>query len=132
MATIFSKIVDREIPSYKIAEDERYYAFLDINPAAKGHTLCIPKKEIDYLFDMDPDDLAELTRFSQKVAHAIDKTLQPIRTGVIVEGMLVPHAHIHLIPIYKESQDFSLGKKVELGDTEMLNLARRISKNVEL
>jgi histidine triad (HIT) family protein len=81
---------------------------------------------------MDPNDLTDLTSFSQKVAHAIDKTLQPIRTGVIVEGMLVPHAHIHLIPIYKESQDFSLGKKVELGDTEMLNLARRISKNVEL
>lgn len=132
MATIFSKIIDREIPSYKIAETDQHYAFLDINPAAEGHTLCIPKKEIDYLFDMDADELADLTKFSQKVAHAIDQTLQPIRTGVIVEGMLVPHAHIHLIPIFKESQDFSLGKKVELGDTEMLNLARRISKNVEL
>ncbi|MFP8489714.1 HIT family protein [Gracilimonas sp. Q87] len=132
MATIFTKIIEREIPSYKIAEDDRHYAFLDINPSAKGHTLCIPKKEIDYLFDMDSEDLAELTKFSQKVAKAIDKTLQPMRTGVIVEGMLVPHAHIHLIPIYKESQEFSLGKKVELGDTEMLNLARRISKNVEL
>jgi histidine triad (HIT) family protein len=132
MVTIFSKIIDREIPSYRIAEDDRHYAFLDINPASKGHTLCIPKKEIDYLFDMNSDDLAELTKFSQKVAQAIDKTLKPMRTGVIVEGMLVPHAHIHLIPIYKESQDFSLGKKVELGDTEMLNLARIISKNVEL
>lgn len=132
MATIFSKIINREIPSYKIAEDDRHYAFLDINPAAKGHTLCIPKKEVDYLFDMDADDLADLTKFSQKIAHAIDKTFEPIRTGVIVEGMLVPHAHIHLIPIFKESQDFSLGKKVDLGDTEMLNIARMISKNVEL
>lgn len=132
MASIFSKIIKGEIPSYKIAEDEKHYAFLDINPAAKGHTLCIPKREVDYIFDLKPNELGELTRFSQQVALAIDKALKPIRTGVIVEGMEVPHAHIHLIPIYKESQNFSLGKKVDVSADEMTKLSKRIQQHLSL
>ncbi|HET8866169.1 MAG TPA: HIT family protein [Gracilimonas sp.] len=132
MSSIFTKIINGEIPSYKIAEDEKHYAFLDINPAAKGHTLCIPKREVDYLFDLKPDELAELTKFSQKVAFGIDKSLKPIRTGVIVEGMEVPHAHIHLIPIYKETQAFSLGKKVEVTEDGMRKLAEQIRQKVDL
>lgn len=132
MSSIFTKIVKGEIPSYKITEDKKHLAFLDINPAAKGHTLCIPKKEVDYLFDLEPDELAALTQFSQKVAKGIDKALNPIRTGVIVEGMEVPHAHIHLIPIYKESQAFSLGKKVEVTEDGMKKLADQISQNITL
>lgn len=132
MATIFTKIIEGDIPSYKIAEDDKHYAFLDINPAAEGHTLCIPKKEVDYLFDLSADELSDLTRFSQKVAKALDEVLKPLRTGVIVEGMEVPHAHIHLIPIYKATQNFSLGKKVNLSEDKMSELAKKISKQVEL
>lgn len=132
MPSIFTKIIEGDIPSFKIAEDDNHYAFLDINPAAEGHTLCIPKKEVDYLFDLSPDELAALTRFSQKVAKAIDEVLQPLRTGVIVEGMEVPHAHIHLIPIYKASQNFSLGKKVDIDEGRMAELAEQISGKVAL
>lgn len=132
MASIFTKIIEGEIPSYKIAEDEHHYAFLDINPAAKGHTLCIPKKEIDYIFDLEPDELSALTKFSQKVAYGIDMALKPIRTGIIVEGMEVPHAHIHLIPIYKETQAFSLGKKVEVSEDGMIKLAEQIRQHITL
>ncbi|MCH2450639.1 MAG: HIT family protein [Gracilimonas sp.] len=132
MPSIFTKIIKGEIPSYKIAEDEKHYAFLDINPAAKGHTLCIPKREVDYFFDLKPNELAELTKFSRKIARALDKSLKPIRTGVIVEGLEVPHAHIHLIPIYKETQAFSLGKKVEVTEDDMRKLAEQIRQKVEL
>ena len=132
MASIFTKIINREIPSFTIAEDDKHYAFLDINPAAKGHTLCIPKKEVDYLFDLSPEELAELTKFSQKVAKGIDKALDPIRTGVIVEGMEVPHAHIHLIPLYEGAQNFSLGKKVNMDEGQMKDLSEKISKEIEL
>src|SRR5690554_4476308 len=126
MASIFTKIVHGEIPSYKIAEDDKHYAFLDINPAAEGHTLCIPKKEVDYLYDLSAGELSELIQFSQKVAITLDKVLKPLRTGVIVEGMEVPHAHIHLIPIYKATQNFSLGKKVDLSEGQMAELAEKI------
>lgn len=132
MPSIFTKIIEGDIPSFKIAEDDKHYAFLDINPAAKGHTLCIPKKEVDYLFDLSADELAALTRFSQKVAKGIDEALQPIRTGVIVEGMEVPHVHIHLIPIYKSSQNFSLGKKINMDEGEMVELSKKISQKVTL
>jgi len=132
MASIFTKIIDREIPSFTIAEDDNHYAFLDINPAARGHTLCIPKKEVDYLFDLSSEELAELTRFSQKVAKGIDLAVEPIRTGVIVEGMEVPHAHIHLIPIYTPTQDFSLGKKINMDEGEMAELAEKISQEITL
>ncbi len=132
MSSIFTKIIEGEIPSYKIAEDDKHFAFLDINPSAKGHTLCIPKKEVDYIFDLAPEDLSALTLFSQKIAKAIDQALEPIRTGIIVEGLEVPHAHIHLIPIYKATQPFSLGKKVEVNEDDMMKLAQQISEKVEL
>lgn len=131
MASIFTKIINGDIPSYKIAEDDRHYAFLDINPAAEGHTLVIPKQEVDYIFDLEADALADLNRFAQKTARGIDRALNPIRTGIIVEGMEVPHAHIHLIPIYKKSQRFSLGKKVNPDENRMKELAELISKEIE-
>jgi histidine triad (HIT) family protein len=99
MATIFSKIIAGEIPSYKIYEDERYYAFLDIHPLAEGHTLVIPKLETDYLFDLEDDLLAGMMVFAKKVALAIDQTMDCKRVGMAVLGLEVPHAHIHLIPI---------------------------------
>ena len=132
MPSIFTKIIEGEIPSYKIAEDDKHYAFLDINPSAEGHTLCIPKREVDYIFDLSPSELSELTQFSQKVAHGIDEALSPIRTGVIVEGMEVPHAHIHLIPIYKETQRFSLGMNVGVTEERMQELTKIISEKVQL
>jgi len=99
MATIFSKIVKGEIPSYKIAENEKFYAFLDINPLAKGHTLVIPKNEIDYIFDVEDVDLGEMMVFAKKVAKAIELVVPCKRIGIAVLGLEVPHAHIHLIPI---------------------------------
>lgn len=99
MATIFSKIVKGEIPAWKIAEDERFFAFLDINPLAMGHTLVIPKKETDYIFDIDDAELADMMVFAKKVAKAIKKVVPCTKMGVTVIGLEVPHAHIHLIPI---------------------------------
>lgn len=132
MPSIFTKIIDGEIPSYKIAEDEKHYAFLDINPSAEGHTLCIPKREVDYIFDLKAEELSDLNLFAQKVAKGIDDALKPLRTGIIVEGMEVPHAHIHLIPIYKKSQRFSLGMQVGVSQERMMELADIISKKVKL
>lgn len=99
MTTIFSRIIAGEIPSYRIHEDERYYAFLDINPLARGHTLVIPKEETDYLFDLEDELLADMMVFAKKVARAIDQTMECKRVGVAVLGLEVPHAHIHLVPI---------------------------------
>ena len=99
MSSIFTKIVQGEIPSYKIAEDEKYYAFLDINPLAKGHTLVIPKEETDYIFDVTDEDLAGMMIFAKKIAKAIEEVVPCKRVGVAVLGLEVPHAHIHLIPI---------------------------------
>lgn len=130
MASIFTKIVKGEFPAYKVAENETHLAFLDINPAARGHTLVIPKTEIDYLFDLPDALLAETVLFAKEVAAAMDKTLKPLRTGIIVEGLEVPHAHIHLIPIYEKAQDFSLGKKVELTKEEMAETAARIAEQM--
>ncbi|MBO6584979.1 MAG: HIT family protein [Gracilimonas sp.] len=132
MPSIFTKIIEGDIPSYKIAEDDKHYAFLDINPSAEGHTLCIPKKDVDYIFDLEPSELSELNLFAQKVARGIDEALQPIRTGIIVEGMEVPHAHIHLIPIYKETQRFSLGMQVGVSQDRMMELAKIISEKVNV
>ncbi|MDR0230969.1 MAG: HIT family protein [Dysgonamonadaceae bacterium] len=101
--TIFSKIIAGEVPSYKVAEDENFYAFLDINPLAVGHTLVVPKKEVDYIFDLDDQTLAEMMLFSKKVAKAIKKAIPCLRVGITVIGLEVPHAHIHLVPISKES-----------------------------
>ena len=126
MASIFTKIIQGEIPSYKIAEDENYYAFLDINPLAKGHTLIVPKKETDYLFDLDDDLLAGMSVFSKKVAWAIENVIPCARIGVAVLGLEVPHAHIHLIPINSET-DISFSKpKLKLSDEEFRKIAERI------
>ena len=126
MATIFSKIVSGEIPSYKIAEDENYYAFLDINPLKKGHTLVIPKKEIDYIFDLEPDELAGLHVFAQKIAKAIDKSISCKRVAVVVLGLEVPHAHIHLIPMDSESDVRFSNPKLKFSEQEFIDIAEKI------
>lgn len=126
MATIFSRIIKGEIPCWKIAEDGHHFAFLDINPASKGHTLVVPKEEIDYFFDLNDDRLASLMLFAKEIAGAIDRSMGCIRTGVVVQGLEVPHAHVHLIPIYRPEQDFSLGKKVNLTNEEMEETAKKI------
>jgi len=132
MATLFTKIINGDIPSYKIAENSTHYAFLDINPIAKGHTLVVPKKEVDYIFDLPDTLLSETMVFAKKIAAAIDKTLSPIRTGIIVEGLEVPHAHIHLVPIYKTTQKVALGHSVDISEDEMKELASTITDGVEL
>ena len=99
MASIFSRIIAGEIPSYKVAEDDRFFAFLDINPKQPGHTLVIPKQETDYIFDLDPEQLGDLFRFAQRVARAIEQVIPCKRVGMGVLGLEVPHAHVHLIPI---------------------------------
>ena len=112
MASIFSRIVAGEIPSGKVAEDERYYAFLDINPLAEGHTLVIPKKEVDYIFDLDAETYAGLWQFAGRVAKAVREAVPCKRVGVAVLGMEVPHAHIHLVPLQSEADlDFRKEKK---------------------
>ncbi len=126
MASIFTKIVAGEIPSYKIAEDENYYAFLDINPLAKGHTLVIPKKEVDYLFDVEDELLGGMMIFAKKVARAIDEVIDCKRVGIAVLGLEVPHAHIHLIPINHLSDiDFSR-PKLKFSDDEFRETAAKI------
>lgn len=127
MASIFTKIVNGEIPSYKIAEDENFYAFLDVFPLAKGHTLVIPKKEIDYIFDLDNDTLAGLNVFAKRVAKAIDKTIDCKRVGVVVLGLEVPHAHIHLIPLKDESDACFSKPKLKLTEEEFKEIAEKIS-----
>ena len=132
MATIFTKIIDGEIPCHKVAENHSHIAFLDINPIAEGHTLVVPKKEIDYFFDL-PDDLYRQTMdFSRKIARAIDRALEPLRTGIIVQGLEVPHAHLHLVPLYKTHQVMALGHNVDVSEERMKELASRISTEVEL
>jgi len=128
MATIFSRIVQGEIPSYKIAEDDRFYAFLDINPLAEGHTLVISKVEVDYLFDLDDSTLAGLTLFSKRVAKAIEKAIPCKRIGVAVLGLEVPHAHIHLVPLNKESDIDFRKPKLKLTTERFKDLADKISK----
>lgn len=128
MPTIFSRIVKGEIPSYKIAEDDKYYAFLDINPLAEGHTLVIPKTEVDYLFDLDNETLAGLTLFSKRVAKAIEKAVPCKRIGVAVLGLEVPHAHIHLVPLNKESDVDFFKPKLKLTPERFKELTDKISK----
>lgn len=132
MATIFTKIINGEIPCHKVAENSSHIAFLDINPIAEGHTLVVPKKEIDYFFDL-PDDLYRQTMdFSRKIARAIDRALEPLRTGIIVQGLEVPHAHLHLVPLYKTHQVMALGHNVDVSQERMKELASRINTEVEL
>lgn len=131
MATLFTKIIQGEIPSYKIAEDERSYAFLDINPLAKGHTLVVPKQEVDYLFDVEDGLLSHLTVFSKKVAKAIEATIPCQRVGVAVVGLDVPHAHIHLIPI-NHIGDINFSRpKLEFSEEEFESIAASIRAHYE-
>ena len=126
MATIFSKIINGEIPSYKIAEDDRFFAFLDINPMSKGHTLVVPKQETDYLFDLDDTLLAEMTVFAKQIAHHIKQAIPCARIGVMVIGLEVPHAHIHLIPIQKESDMLLSNLRLKLEREEFEEIAKKI------
>ena len=131
MASIFSKIVAGEIPSYKIHEDDRYYAFLDINPLAEGHTLVIPKVETDYLFDLEDDLLAGMMVFAKKVSGALDATMECKRVGVAVLGLEVPHAHIHLIPI-NSLYDIEFSRpKLKFSDEEFRATAAKIRAAIE-
>lgn len=118
MATIFSKIAAGEIPSYKCAENEEFYAFLDINPIVKGHTLCIPRREVDYIFDMEDDEIARFQVFAKKVATAIKKAFPCIKVGEAVLGLEVPHAHIHLIPMQSEKDMIFSNPKLKLTDED--------------
>ncbi len=126
MASIFSRIVKGEIPSYKVAETEQYYAFLDINPLMKGHTLVIPKVEVDYIFDLDDDVYNGLFSFAKKVSHAIKSAMPCERIGIVVMGMEVPHAHIHLIPINKMDDMNFANEKLQLSGEEFGEIAQRI------
>lgn len=128
MASIFTRIVNGEIPCYKIAETEDYLAFLDVRPQHKGHTLVIPKVEIDYIFDMEDSALSGLMVFAKKVAKAIEKTVPCKRIGIAVVGLEVPHAHIHLIPINSVS-DLGFGKNLAVSAEEMADLAAKIAAN---
>ena len=129
MSSIFTKIINGEIPCYKIAEDENYLAFLDVNPNAKGHTLCIPKQEINKIFDMDETLYLGLMQFSRKVAKAIEKTVECKRIGVAVVGLEVPHAHVHLIPLH-DMDDMRFQRKITLTKDEFEALASDIVKNL--
>ena len=130
MATLFTKIINGEIPSYKVAEDDRFYAFLDINPVQKGHTLVVPKIEDDYIFHFDDKTLADLNIFAKKVALAIEKAVPCKRVAVAVLGLEVPHVHIHLIPISNEG-DINFSVKKNFSSEEMKEVAAKISENVK-
>ncbi len=127
MASVFTKIVNGEIPSYKVAEDENYYAFLDINPMAAGHTLVIPKHEVDYIFDLGAAEYSGLWAFAHKVAKAVGMAVSCKRVGVAVLGMEVPHAHIHLVPLQSESDMDFRKEKVKLSGEEFAEIAEKIS-----
>lgn len=130
MASIFTRIINGEIPCYKIAEDDNYFAFLDINPLAKGHALVIPKKEVDYIFDIDDKLIGGMMVFAKKVALAIEKTVPCKRIGVAVLGLEVPHAHIHLVPI-NGGNDIDFSKpKLKLAKEEFEQLASQIKSNM--
>ena len=131
MATIFSKIISGDIPSYKIAEDDKFYAFLDINPMAKGHTLVVPKQETDYIFDLDDDMLGEMVLFSKRVAKAIEKAISCKRVGVMVIGLEVPHAHIHLVPIQREGDLNLTNPKINLINDEFVEIAEKIKSSFQ-
>ena len=132
MASIFTKIINREIPSYKVAEDENYYAFLDINPLAKGHTLIVPKKEVDYIFDLDNETYNELFVFVKNVSKAIENSVDCLRLGMVIYGLDVPHAHVHLIPLKGTGNEIDFSKpKVNLSQEEFQEIAVRINEKFE-
>jgi histidine triad (HIT) family protein len=130
MATIFSKIATGEIPSHKVAENDEFYAFLDINPIAEGHTLVIPKNEVDYLFDIDDATLGRMMAFSKTVVRALEKVIPCKRIGLTVIGLEVPHAHIHLIPIQKESDMFFGSSKLKKTPEELAQTAAAIREKL--
>ena len=129
MSSIFTKIINGEIPCYKIAEDENFLAFLDVNPNAKGHTLCIPKQEINKIFEMEDDLYVGLMQFSKKIAVALEKTVPCKRIGMAVVGLEVPHAHVHLIPL-NEMDEMRFHNKVSLSKDEFEALAESIKTNL--
>ena len=128
---IFSKIASGEIPSYKCAESEKFYAFLDINPLVKGHTLVIPRREVDYIFDMDDDEIAEFQVFAKKVAVAIKRAFPCIKVGEAVLGLEVPHAHIHLVPMQSEKDMIFSNPKLSLSEEEFKETAAKIFEEFE-
>ncbi len=127
MSSIFTKIINREIPGHIVAEDDKHIAILDINPNAKGHTLCIPKKEVNKIFDLEEQEYLDLMRFSRKVAIALEKVVPCKRVGVSVIGLEVPHVHVHLIPL-QDMDDIRFEKKVSLSDDEFKELTSHIKK----
>ena len=129
MRSIFSKIIAGEIPCYKIAEDENHIAFLDVNPNAKGHTLCVPKKEVNKLFDLDVTSYAALMEFSRTVALGLRKTVPCKRIGMTVIGLEVPHVHVHLVPL-NAMEDATFGKKEQIDADEMTAIAKQIAASL--
>lgn len=129
MASVFTKIINGEIPAYKVAETDKFLAFLDVNPNAKGHTLCIPKQEIDKIFDMEEDLYLELMKFSRKVAIALEKSIDCKRVGMAVVGLEVPHTHVHLIPL-NNMDEMRFEKKVKIEAEEFKAIAAKIASNM--
>ena len=127
MSSIFTKIINGEIPAYKITENEKFLAFLDVNPNAKGHTLCVPKQEINKIFEMDEDLYLELMQFSRKIAIALEKAMDCKRVGMAVVGLEVPHVHVHLIPL-NEMDDMRFSKKVKLEKEEFERIVKEVQK----
>ncbi|MEH6680672.1 MAG: HIT family protein [Sediminicola sp.] len=130
MASIFTKIIEGDIPCYKILEDDRFIAFLDINPNAKGHTLCVPKKEVDKIMDLDEDTYAGLMKFARKVGRALEKAVDCKRVGMSVIGLEVPHVHVHLIPLNRMG-DATFQNKVSFSEKEFNDIAQSVSANIE-
>jgi histidine triad (HIT) family protein len=131
MSSIFTKIINREIPAYIVAEDDRFIAFLDINPLVRGHTLVVPKNEVDYLFDLDDEILASLNVFAKNVAKGIEKVIPCLRVGVCVIGLEVPHAHVHLIPLNGMGDINFANPKLKLGKEELTSIAKKINSQIE-
>lgn len=129
MASIFTKIINGEIPCYKVAEDDQFIAFLDINPNAIGHTLCVPKIEVNKIFDLDEATYLDLMKFSRKVAKALEKTVPCQRIGMSVIGLEVPHVHVHLIPL-NEMKEMTFQHKISLDNDQMESLATKIQRNL--
>lgn len=130
MSSIFTKIINGKIPSYKVAENEKFYAFLDINPNSKGHTLVVPKKEEDRIFDMDEDDYLSLMKYARKIARGVEKAVPCERVGMTVIGLEVPHVHVHLIPLHN-MDDANFSKKERLRPEEFREIADEIKKNLK-
>ncbi len=126
MATIFSRIISGEIPSYKVAEDDRFYAFLDVNPLKKGHTLVVPKQEVDYIFDLDDQTLGDMMVFAKKIAAKIQKSRGSRKVAVVVVGLEVPHAHIHLIPLDQESDIDFTNERLKLSPEEFTQITNSL------